>query len=156
MTIEDLIQHMDPALWVGNLRARTKEEVLSKLTDVLVSTGRVKNGDVILEMLRNREALGSTAVGSGIAFPHGRSVAISQLTILVARVPKGVDFDSIDGKPTYFFFLILAPPQDSGNIYLQALGAITGLVQDEAVRKKLLAAKEFDEVVAALKEAEKK
>ncbi len=155
MTIEDLIQHMDPALWVGNLRARNKEEVLQKLTEVLVSAGKVKNGELILEMLQNREALGSTAVGSGVAFPHGRSVAISELTILVARAPKGVDFDSIDGKPTYLFFLLLAPPQDSGNIYLQALGVITGLVQNDQVREKLLAAKDFDSMVAALREAQK-
>ena len=147
---------MNPALWVGNLRARSKDEVLKKLTEVLASTGKVKNQDVILEMLRNREALGSTAVGSGVAFPHGRSVAISELTILVARSPKGVDFDSIDGEPTRLFFLLLAPPQDSGNVYLQALGVITGLVQNDEVRQKLLAAKDFDAVVAALRETEKK
>jgi len=153
MNVEQLMQHVDPSLWIGNLSARNKDEALQKLTEALVSSGKVKNGAVILEMLRNREALGSTAVGSGVAFPHGRSVAISDLIILVARSPKGVDFDSIDGEKTKLFFLLLAPPQDRGNVYLQALGVITGLVQRDEVREKLLKAANFDAMMTVLKEA---
>ena len=153
MNVEELMQHVDPTLWIGNLSARSKDEALQKLTDALVASGKVKNGAVILEMLRNREALGSTAVGSGVAFPHGRSVAISDLIILVARSTKGIDFDSIDGEKTRLFFLLLAPPQDRGNIYLQALGVITGLVQKDEVREKLLKAANFDAMMTVLKEA---
>ncbi len=153
MNVEQLMQHVDPALWIGNFSSRSKDEALQKLTEVLVSSGKVKNGAVILEMLRNREALGSTAVGSGVAFPHGRSVAISDLIILVARSTKGIDFDSIDGEKTRLFFLLLAPPQDRGNAYLQALGVITGLVQRDDVREKLLNATNFDAMMTVLKEA---
>ncbi len=155
MNIDQLTQHMDPALWVGNLSAKSKDEVLQKLTQALVASGKVRDQEVILEMLRNREALGSTAVGSGVAFPHGRSVAIPELCILVARSKSGVDFDSMDGKKTHLFFLLLAPPQDSGNIYLQALGAITGLVQKDETREKLIAAKDYEALLATLKEADK-
>jgi PTS system nitrogen regulatory IIA component len=153
MNIEKLTQHMDPALWVGDLNAKTKDEALQRLTEALVASGRVKDRGVILEMLRNREALGSTAVGSGVAFPHGRSVAIPSLSILVARSKAGVDFDSMDGKPTHLFFLLMAPPQDTGNVYLQALGAITGLVQKDETRQKLLEAEDYEALLEVLKEA---
>jgi len=153
MNIDQLTQHMDSTLWVGDLRAKSKDEVLQKLTEALVASGKVKDQAVILEMLRNREALGSTAVGSGVAFPHGRSVAIPELCILVARSKSGVDFDSMDGDPTQLFFLLLAPPQDPGNAYLQALGAITGLVQKDETRSKLIAAKDYESLLEALQEA---
>lgn len=153
MKIDQLTRHMDPALWVDELDAKTKDDALQELTRALVASGKVKDQGVILEMLRNRESLGSTAVGSGVAFPHGRSVAIPELCILVARSRSGVDFDSMDGEPTHLFFLLLAPPQDTGNIYLQALGAITGLVQKDTAREKLLAAKDYESLVAILEEA---
>jgi len=153
MNIDQLTQHMDPSLWVADLRAKTKDEALQELTQALVSAGRVKDQGVILEMLRNREALGSTAVGSGVAFPHGRSVAIPELCILVARSKSGVDFDSMDGEPTHLFFLLLAPPQDSGSMYLQALGVITGLVQKNEIRERLIAATGYEALIEVLKEA---
>lgn len=152
MNVDQIIRHTDPALFVPKLTAKTKDGVLQELTATLVEGGKVKDQELILEMLRNREALGSTAVGSGVAFPHGRSVAIPELTILVARHPKGVDFDSMDGEPTRLFFLLLAPPQDQGNLYLQALGAITGLVAKDEARSRLLEAEDYDRLVAILKE----
>jgi mannitol/fructose-specific phosphotransferase system IIA component (Ntr-type) len=104
-------------------------------------------------MLRNREQLGSTALEQGVAFPHGRSLAVKQLTILFARSKEGVDFESEDGKPTHLFFLILAPPQDTGNYYLQALGKIAELVRKPDVRDALMDVSDFDAMVGILKEA---
>lgn len=153
MNNEQLTQHMDPTLWVEDLGAKSKDEALQKLTQALVASGKVKDQGVILEMLRNREALGSTAVGSGVAFPHGRSVAIPSLCILVARSKAGVDFDSMDGEKTHLFFLLMAPPQDTGNAYLQALGAITGLVQKDETRQQLLQVKDYESLLKVLQEA---
>ena len=107
----------------------------------------------ILQMLRNREQLGSTALSQGVAFPHGRSLAVKSLTILVARSKSGVDFDSEDGKLTHLFFVILAPPQDTGNYYLQALGKIAELVRKSEVTNGLMEAEDFDTVTTVLKEA---
>ena len=76
-----------------------------------------------------------------------------QLTILVARSSDGVDFDSEDGQPTHLFFLLLAPPQDSGNFYLQALGKIAELVRTDTVRNQLMSVTEFDDLVGILKES---
>ena len=78
---------------------------------------------------------------------------MKQLTILFARSKDGVDFESEDGKPTNLFFLILAPPQDTGNYYLQALGKIAELVRKTDVRDSLLEAADFDAMVHILREA---
>ncbi len=153
MTFDELVQYMSPELFVPNLEAREKSAVLEELTTAVVEGSKVKDHALILEMLRNREQLGSTALETGVAFPHGRSLAVTRLTILVARSSDGVDFDSEDGKPTHLFFLLLAPPHDTGNFYLQALGKIAEAIRRKDVRTSLMKAVEFDEVVQILQEA---
>jgi fructose-specific phosphotransferase system IIA component len=135
---------MSPELFVGDLAATTKDDALEELTDAVVEGSQIKDKNTVLEMLRNREQLGSTALEKGIAFPHGRSLAVKDLTILVARSMKGVDFDSEDGKPTHLFFLLLAPPQDTGNYYLQALGKIAELVRTDSVCDALMKVEDFE------------
>ena len=153
MSIEELVEHMSADLFVADFSAKNKAEALTRLTEAVVAGSEVNDHDLVLNMLRNREQLGSTALEAGVAFPHGRSLAVKQLTILFARSSKGVDFESEDGKPTHLFFLILAPPQDTGNYYLQALGKIAELVRKTEVRDKLLEAADFDAMVGILKEA---
>lgn len=137
MKIEELLSFFDPKLCAFNLRARSKDAALEEIVDLLAPRG-AGNRKIILEMLRNREAIGSTAVGKGIAFPHGRSLAVSRLTALFARSEAGVDFDSLDGEPTYLFFVLLAPPQDRSNQYLPALGKIIETVKEEPLRERLM------------------
>jgi PTS system nitrogen regulatory IIA component len=153
MSIDELIKHMSPSLFVPDLKARTKNEVLEELTEAVISATNTKDKALVLELLRNREQLGSTALESGVAFPHGRSLAVRELTIVVGRSSDGVDFDSEDGKPTHLFFLLLAPPHDSGNYYLQALGKIATLVRKDAVREKLMTVTDFDTLVSILRES---
>jgi mannitol/fructose-specific phosphotransferase system IIA component (Ntr-type) len=97
-------------------------------------------------MLLNRESLGSTAIGKGVAFPHGRTLAVQELTVLFARSAEGVDFDSLDKKSTHLFFLIIAPPQDKENLYLQVLGCVVELIKDSGKRKKLGGVTSFTEL----------
>jgi fructose-specific phosphotransferase system IIA component len=153
MSIEELVEHMTAELFVPDFSAKNKAEALTRLTEAVVAGSEVNDHELVLNMLRNREQLGSTALEAGVAFPHGRSLAVKQLTILVARSKAGVDFESEDGKPTHLFFLILAPPQDTGNYYLQALGKIAELVRKTEVRDKLMEAADFDTMVGILKEA---
>lgn len=153
MTIDELVQHMSASLFVPTLEAQDKDEALEKLTDAVIAGSAINDRHTILEMLRNRERLGSTALEKGVAFPHGRSLAVKKLTILVARSPKGIPFDSEDGKPTHLFFLILAPPQDTGNYYLQALGKIAELVRKDPVCSGLMEVADFDSMVKLLKES---
>jgi mannitol/fructose-specific phosphotransferase system IIA component (Ntr-type) len=95
-------------------------------------------------MLLNRESLGSTGIASGVAFPHGRSLAVRDLAIVFAKSSKGVDFDAVDKEPTHLFFLIIAPPQDKDNLYLQVLGQIVNLIKHESARDALRNANDFD------------
>jgi len=153
MTIDELVQHMGPELFVPDMKARDKESALRELTDAVVAGSDLKDAATILEMLRNREQLGSTALEKGVGFPHGRSLAVRRLTILFGRSRKGVDFRSEDGKPTHIFFLILAPPQDTGNLYLQALGKIAELVRQDKVCDALMKVDSFDELITLLRES---
>ena len=153
MNIDELIQHMSPELFLTDMKAKNKDQALEELTAATIAGSAIKDEGTVLEMLRNREALGSTALEKGIAFPHGRTLAVKDLTILVARSKKGVPFDSEDGKPTHLFFLLLAPPQDTGNYYLQALGKIAELVRVDEVCNAMMEVKDFDELSHLLKES---
>ena len=106
----------------------------------------IKDRGLILEMLLNRESLGSTAIGKGVAFPHGRTLAVRELSIVFARSVAGIDFDSVDHKPTHVFFLIIAPPQDRDNLYLQVLGRVVDLIKDDASREQVARTSSYPEL----------
>jgi PTS system nitrogen regulatory IIA component len=97
--------------------------------------------DVLLE----REKLGSTGIGDGIAIPHGKSKALDGLIMACGRSPEGVDFESMDGKPTHLFFVLLAPESSAG-IHLKALAKISRMLKDTAFRQEFLAASNATEM----------
>ncbi len=121
---------------------------------VLVDTGRIREGDILLQMLRQREKLGSTGIGRGVAIPHGRTLAIPRLTVVFGRSEAGIDFDAMDKKPVQLVFLTVAPPQERSNLYLPVLGKIVEVVKGAKTRRRLLAAGGFDEVVEILEESD--
>jgi nitrogen PTS system EIIA component len=141
-----ILRYLDERFFVRDLRAKTKDGVLKELADCLAQDREVRDAKLLLEMLKKREALGSTAIGSGVAIPHGRSLAISSIKILFARHAKGVDFEAPDGQPVHLFFLIVAPPQDRNNEYLPLLGQIAELVKEPAARERLLEASTFGDL----------
>jgi len=151
MKPEELAEFFQESLCIFNLESSDKRGALAEMVDRASGEFHLKDKDLILEMLLNRESLGSTAIGKGVAFPHGRSVAIPELTLLFARSEKGVDFDALDKKPTHLFFLIIAPPQDKENLYLQVLGHLVELIKAASVRQKLLEASDFEKLNAALR-----
>jgi mannitol/fructose-specific phosphotransferase system IIA component (Ntr-type) len=112
----------------------------------------VRDPELLLDMLRRRESLGSTGIGKGVAIPHGRSLAISELRVLFARSEPGVEFDAVDSKPVHLFFLIVAPPQDKRNEYLPLLGRIAELVKDRKVRDRLRKVEDFEDLRELLEE----
>lgn len=145
-----ILRYLDERFFVRDLRSKTKDGILKELADLLAQDKEVRDSKLLLEMLRKREALGSTAIGSGVAIPHGRSLAIANIKILFARHHKGVDFDSPDGKPVHLFFLIVAPPLDRNNEYLPLLGQIAELVKEAAARESLLKAATFADLKQVL------
>ena len=149
---EELLAFFDPRLCLFDLKGRTKDPVLAEIVALVAPDMRGSTQHIILDMLRNREALGSTAVGKGVAFPHGRSLAVTRLMAIFARSNAGVAFDSLDGEPTYLFFVLLAPPQDRANLYLPALGRIIETVRDDTLRDRLMKVSTFEQFAAVLKE----
>jgi PTS system nitrogen regulatory IIA component len=147
----ELLRFFDPKLCLFDLQARTKNDALAEIVR-RVAPEDSRNYSIVLDMLRNREQLGSTAVVKGVAFPHGRSLAVSRLMAVFARSQQGIPFDSMDGEPTHLFFVLLAPPQDRANQYLPALGRLVETVQDDRLRDRLMHAADFPEFAAVIRE----
>jgi PTS system nitrogen regulatory IIA component len=153
MKPNELAEFFHESLCIFDLKASDKRGVLTEMVSCIGDKLHFKDKDLLLEMLINRESLGSTAIGKGVAFPHGRSLAIQELTVLFARSSAGVDFNALDSKPTHLFFLIIAPPQDKDNLYLQVLGHLVELIKSAALRKKLMEVTTFSELQDALASA---
>ena len=151
MDIAEVLKHTSPDLFLPSMKATDKQSALAELVEGLISGTDISNPDTIMKMLQSREALGSTAVGPGIAFPHGRTLAVQRLTILIGRHADGVDFDSEDGNKTQLFFVLIAPPQDSGHQYIKSLAALIDRIQDSDLRDKLMAAEDYESFCTAMK-----
>jgi PTS system nitrogen regulatory IIA component len=152
MKPEELAEFFQETLCIFNLGSSDKRGALAEMVDCISREYQLKDEDLILEMLMNRESLGSTAIGKGVAFPHGRSIAVRELTLLFARSQNGVEFNALDKKPTHLFFLIIAPPQDRENLYLQVLGHLVELIKTSLIRQQLIEATNFEMLNAALRD----
>jgi PTS system nitrogen regulatory IIA component len=137
-----------------DLQATSKDAVLVEMAESLAAVESSIDAEVLLGVLRDREALQSTGIGDGVAIPHGKLPGLERLMATFARSP-GVDFEAIDGEPTHLFFLLVVP-QHSGRQHLKALARISRFVRDEDFRQKLLGATEVDEVFAAIEDEDAK
>jgi mannitol/fructose-specific phosphotransferase system IIA component (Ntr-type) len=146
MTPQELAGYFKEPLCIFDLKSDNKRDALGEMVDCICHQHNLKDREIILEMLLNRESLGSTAIGKGVAFPHGRTLAIQELSLLFARSEKGIDFDAVDKKPTHLFFLIIAPPQDKDNLYLQVLGQMVDIIKKDESRKQFLEVTNFEEL----------
>ena len=126
-----------------DLRGRNKKEIIEELVEVLIDSGGLekKSKSKVVEVLMAREALGSTAIGQGIAIPHGKSDATKKLVGCLGIHQNGIPFDALDGEPVYIFFLLVAPI-DSAGPHLKALARISRLLKDKFFRDSLRAAKD--------------
>jgi mannitol/fructose-specific phosphotransferase system IIA component (Ntr-type) len=104
------------------LRGSSKDEILAEMVGLLRLDER--SSGTLLRILQRRENLGSTGVGRGIAIPHGRSLMVSRLRLAFGYQRDGIEFQAIDGRPVFSFFLIVAPPLEISNQYLPVLGKI--------------------------------
>jgi PTS system nitrogen regulatory IIA component len=120
------------------IKSTKKEDVIKELVDALIEAGEIEKAHraKLVEALMERESLGSTAIGQGIAIPHAKSECIGKLVGAFGLSKKGVDFDSLDGEPVYIFFLLVAP-QDSAGPHLKALARISRLFKDKYFRDSL-------------------
>jgi PTS system nitrogen regulatory IIA component len=127
----------------ADLKSTTKKDVIEELVELMVDAGAIekKNKSKIIEVLLAREALGSTAIGQGIAIPHGKTDCVSKLVASLGVSKKGINFDSLDGEPAYIFFLLVAPI-DSAGPHLKALARISRFLKDKYIRENLKSAKD--------------
>lgn len=130
---------------IEELKAKTKRDVLAELSGVIHRENGAISHECMVNTLLDREKLGSTGIGDGIAIPHGKLADIDELIVTFGRSKEGVDFDSMDGKPANLFFLLLAPENTTG-LHLKALAKISKMLKDNAFRKKLIEAKSKDEL----------
>ncbi len=121
---------------VPELRGRTKRLVLEELIDAVKQNKPHIDRDRLMRVLLERERLGSTGIGDGIAIPHGKLKDIDDLVLSFGRSIEGIDFESMDGKPVHLFFLLVAPEACAG-IHLRALAKIARLLKNGTVRKRL-------------------
>lgn len=134
MKISELL---NPQAIVADLQAKDKSTTLAELTDSLISCEPSLDRDDVIAVLQEREKLGSTGIGDGVAIPHGKLAGIPELKLVFGRSHAGVDFESMDGQPAYLFFLLIAPEESVG-VHLKTLARISKLLKDVTVRKKLM------------------
>lgn len=147
MDKDDLLIYFDEQLFLPDLKAQTKDEILEEIVEQFVDVKYLKNKDIVLEMLNQRELLGSTGIGKGIAIPHGRTTSASDIMIAFARSTEGIEYDAIDGKPVHLIFMIIAPPQDENNMYLPILGKMVEILSKSKVRNKLMLTETYSEFI---------
>jgi len=135
---------------IPELHGSTKRQVLEELIEALVRHKPQLDGE-LMAVLLERERLGSTGIGDGIAIPHGKLKDLDQLTLSFGRSTRGVDFESMDGRPVHLFFLLVAPETSAG-IHLRALAKIARLLKNGHVRKKLGSVSGPDEIYAVIQQ----
>lgn len=138
-----LEEYIDRDLVLPELASTTKPEVLRELTAAIAARHPGVNADQALSVLLDREALGTTGIGEGVAIPHGKLPDLEKIIVLVARSKMGVDFEALDFKPCFIFFLVLAPEQMTG-IHLRILAHISRLIKDDSFRKDFFDAPDQD------------
>lgn len=132
-------EYLDKDLIIPELTSSTKEEVLREIVGVVSAKVPGMDAEEALRVLLERESLGSTGIGDGIAIPHGKLESLDHIVVAVARSREGVDFDSLDHAPCRIIFLVIAPEQVAG-LHLRILAHISRLLKDPEFRKNFLEA----------------
>ncbi len=131
------------------LEGERKDEVVEELVELLVASCDVSDADTIYQAVMDREREGSTGLEKGVAIPHAKCDAVNRLSIVVGVSKDGVDFEAQDGKVSNLFFLMVAPPTESGP-HVQAIAKIVKMIKVESFRKKLIKAKSPQEVLEVI------
>jgi nitrogen PTS system EIIA component len=133
-----------------DLKSRDKKGILEELVAPLSGIARIAPENLV-KVLMERERLGSTGIGGGIGIPHGKLKDLDSLVIGFGLSKKGVDFESMDGKPTHIFFLIVTPENSTG-LHLKVLARISRILKNDIFREKLRNAADRDEIYETIKE----
>jgi PTS system nitrogen regulatory IIA component len=150
-----IMDYLDEEWVIADLQGTDKASILKELSSVLVKPCKATSGEELLQVLLDREKLGSTGIGEGIAIPHGRLKKLKIFFISFGRSAPGVDFDSIDRKPSHLFFLVMAP-ENSAVDNLKLLSRIVTLLKEPSFKKRLIEAPSRKELFQIISEEDEK
>ncbi len=148
MKIDGLLQPEDI---LPSLAAETKDEALRELAAKVEEHHPLLDRTEVFRVLQERERLGSTGIGDGVAIPHGKLKRAGDLVLAFGRSKSGVDFDALDGRKVHIFFLLIAPEEAFG-LHLKMLGRISRILKDPAVRKGLMEAPDAAAIYGIIRE----
>ncbi len=140
---------------VVGLKGQDKREILEELVDVLEVGDKITDREKVLEAVLQREEIMSTGIGHSIAIPHGKSEFVKELGGVLGIKSEGVEFDSLDGQPTFIFFLLVSPMDVSGP-HIKALARISRLLKGEDFRQRLIESQDSGSAIQILEEEESK
>jgi len=140
---------------IPSLKATDKKGALKEMADWMACEDPALDARRLFDILLEREKISTTAIGEGVAIPHGKAPGVKQVRGLLARSSQGVDFDSLDGGLTHLFFVLVAP-EDSAADHLKALARISRLLKDSDFRLRLMKEKSAAEIFAVIKEEDQK
>ncbi|GJD88788.1 MULTISPECIES: PTS IIA-like nitrogen regulatory protein PtsN [Methylobacterium] len=144
-----ILEFLDPDSVVPSLRARAKKQVLQELSAQAARRLPGLDEREVFETLLQRERLGSTGIGDGVAIPHGKLPGFDRLFGLVARLEKPVDFEALDGQPVDIAFLLLAP-EGAGADHLKALAQVARVLREPGILERIRAARDASALYALL------
>lgn len=147
MKILDVLQ---PDTILVNLQAKDKKGVIEELAAPVAKAAGIAHDDLV-RVLLDRERLGSTGIGGGIGIPHGKLQDLDSLALGFGISRKGVDFESMDGRPTRIFFLLVTPENSTG-LHLKLLARISRLLKNDLFKERLLEATEKEDIYRILQE----
>jgi PTS system nitrogen regulatory IIA component len=146
---------LDESLIEVNLEARDKRGVIEEMVDLMVRAGKIQNKEKVVEVLMEREDLGSTGIGQGVAIPHGKVEEVSRAVGAFGRSKAGVDFKALDNQGVHLFFMLIAPKSDA-SMHLKCLARVSRLLKDEDFRRRLREAPTTEEIMRIFTEGDKK
>lgn len=150
MKIQDLLRK---DVMILDLKATSKEAAIDEMITSLVEHGVVTDFDTFKQGIMNREAQTSTGLGDGIAMPHSKNAAVKEATVLFAKSAAGIDYEALDGQPTYLFFMIAAP-DGANDTHLAALAELSKYLLKDGFADQLRQVTSADEVIATFNAAE--
>ena len=140
---------------IVGLKGQTKREILEELVDALEVGDKITDRDKVLEAVLYRAEIMSTGIGHGIAIPHGKSEYAMSLGGVLGIKSEGINFDALDGKKTYIFFLLVSPLDVSGP-HIKALARISRVLKGEDFRQRLIDIRDHEEALAIIEAEDEK
>jgi len=150
----ELTEFISPQLIKLELAATKKVDAIKELIELLDKAGFVTDAEAFLKSVLEREKVGSTGIGKGIAIPHSRTSTVREVVVAIGRSRPGIEFEALDNKPVQLIFLIAAPVE-SGGLYLKALARLSRLLRYQEFRNDLMEAKTVEDIIKIISAEEK-